>query len=813
LSSYDATSIEVLDGLDPVRKRPAMYIGTTGPDGLHHLVYEVVDNSVDEAVAGFGKKIEVLIHQDNSVTVTDDGRGIPVDMHPTENRPAAEVVMTTLHAGGKFDAKTYKVSGGLHGVGVSVVNALSEDLILEVRRDGKVWRQTYQRGEPTSPIKDVGTTEGTGTRVKFTPDREIFKSIEFSFDVLSQRLRELSFLNAGLRIQITDERSGKSHDFCYEGGIISFVDHLNRSRAALHKPPILISGERSFPGSHGDIPVQIDIALQYNESYNESVFSFANNINTIEGGTHLIGFRTGLTRTLNRYLTTQKKNGKETADSIAGEDTREGLTAVVSVKLPQPEFEGQTKTKLGTSDVRGLVEAILYDQLGDHLEQNPAVAKQILSKIQDAAKARMAARKARDLARRKGALSDHSLPGKLADCQERDPSKAELFIVEGDSAGGTAKQGRSRETQAILPIRGKILNVERARLDRMLSSTEIQALISAIGCGIGEDFDVEKARYHKIIIMTDADVDGSHIRTLLLTFFFRQMRDLIERGYLYIAQPPLFKVKKGKSEHYIKDEQSLEEHLLGLAMNSVEVTSRGSSAALDADALRQLLECASHYRRVLKRMELRRIDSRVIDAAISSGVLREAEFAEEANLLESIAPAIDAQLGELYAGLEPITWRVVPDAEHGGYRLLADARRSGVVYQTSVDMELLRSVDFQRLFELNAEVVRIGSGPYRVKRADESDGDEIFGSVTLLAHLLQLGEKGLTIQRYKGLGEMNPDQLADTTLSAEHRTLLQVRVPDAVEADDAFTTLMGDDVEPRREFIERNALEVQNLDI
>ncbi len=813
MSNYDARSIEVLEGLDPVRKRPAMYIGTTGPDGLHHLVYEVVDNSVDEAVAGFGTRIQVVIHLNNSITVIDDGRGIPVDIHPTENRPAAEVVMTTLHAGGKFDANTYKVSGGLHGVGVSVVNALSEDLELEIRRDGKVWRQTYQRGEPTSSVKEVGSTENTGTRLRFSPDPQIFKSIDFSFDVLSQRLRELSFLNAGLRIQITDERSGKSHDFCYEGGIISFVDHLNRTRAALHKPPILISGERSYAGNQGDVPVQIEIALQYNESYNESVFSFANNINTIEGGTHLVGFRTGLTRTLNRYVATQKKNGKEAADPIAGEDTREGLTAVVSVKFPQPEFEGQTKTKLGTSDVRGIVEAILYDQLGDHLEQNPAVAKQILSKIQEAARARVAARKARDLARRKGALSDHSLPGKLADCQEREPSKAELFIVEGDSAGGTAKQGRSRETQAILPIRGKILNVERARLDRMLSSTEIQALISAIGCGIGADFDVEKARYHKIIIMTDADVDGSHIRTLLLTFFYRQMRDLIERGYLYIAQPPLFKVKKGKNERYIKDERGLEEHLLGLAMSSVEVTSGDSSAPLESDALRRLLECASYYRAILQRMELRRIDSRIIDAAISSGALREADLADETNLRESIAPAIEAQLQTLCTDLDPIAWNVVPDPEHGGFRLLAGARRSGVVYQTGLDTELLRSADFQRLAELAAEVAQIGPGPFRINRSEDPDGDAIFGSVALLAHLLKLGEKGLTIQRYKGLGEMNPDQLADTTLAVEHRTLLQVRIPDAVEADDAFTTLMGDDVEPRREFIERNALEVQNLDI
>jgi len=788
-----------------------MYIGTTGVAGLHHLVYEVVDNSVDEAVAGFCTGIDIAIHQNNSVTVIDDGRGIPVEMHPTEQRPAAEVVMTTLHAGGKFDSETYQVSGGLHGVGVSVVNALSQHLELEIRREGKVWRQTYERGQPTSGVDEIGTTDKTGTRVTFSPDVEIFQTTDFSFDVLSQRLRELSFLNAGLRIRISDERSGKKHDFCYEGGIVSFVEHLNRARAPLHNPPIFVSGERRYPSAHGEVPVQIEIALQYNESYNESVFSFANNINTIEGGTHLIGFRTALTRTLNRYLTNQKKNGKDVKEAISGDDTREGLTAVISVKLPQPEFEGQTKTKLGTSEVRGLVEAILYDKLGEHLEENPAIAKQILSKIQEASRARLAARKARDLARRKGALSDHSLPGKLADCQERDPSKAELFIVEGDSAGGTAKQGRSRETQAILPIRGKILNVERARLDRMLSSTEIQALITAIGCGIGSDFDVAKARYHKVIIMTDADVDGSHIRTLLLTFFFRQMKELIEQGYLYIAQPPLFKVKKGKGERYIKDERSLEEHLLGLALENAEVTPEGSNAPLDSDALRRLLECASSYRAILERLELRRLDSRVIDVMIGAGVPREADLIDESALRETIAPQIDERFQLLYPDFEPVSWTTSSDPEHGGFRLIAGARRSGVVYQTVLDTDFIRSADHVRLAEL--EITRIGSGPFRVNRPGESETEEVVRPVALLEYLLKLGEKGLTIQRYKGLGEMNPDQLADTTLDQENRTLLQVRVPDAVEADLAFTTLMGDDVEPRREFIERNALEVQNLDI
>jgi len=811
--SYDASSIEVLEGLDPVRKRPAMYIGTTGLDGLHHLVYEVVDNSVDEAVAGYCKTIGVIIHQDSSVTVTDDGRGIPVDEHPTEKRPAAEVVLTTLHSGGKFNDASYKVSGGLHGVGVSVVNALSEKLELEIRRDGKVWRQTYRRGEPTSDFETIGTTEKTGTRVTFHADPEIFKTIEYSFDVLSQRLRELSFLNAGLQIEIKDERTGKSHHFCYDGGIVSFVEHLNRNRSPLHKPPVFISGERSFPDKEGEVPVQIEIALQYNDSYNEAVYSFANNINTIEGGSHLVGFRTSLTRTLNRYIATHSKNGKSGSTSLSGEDTREGLTAVISVKIPQPEFEGQTKTKLGTSEIRGLVENLVYERLTDYLEENPAAAKPLMAKVQDTARARAAARKARDLARRKGALSDHSLPGKLADCQERDPSKAELFIVEGDSAGGTAKQGRSRETQAILPIRGKILNVERARLEKMLASIEIQALVAAIGCGIGNEFDVSKARYHKVIIMTDADVDGSHIRTLLLTFFYRQMRPLIEEGYLYIAQPPLFKIKKGRSERYIKDEQSLEEHLLNLALSSVTVKAANATSPLEPDRLRRLLECSSYYRKLLERLSLRRLDAQLVDAAVCTGVPRDDGLGDEAALRGNVADAIEAQL-RVIAGEEiAITWSTAEDPEHGGYRLLAETRRAGVVYHTPLDTDFLRSPDFARLVELNDEMTSIGAAPFELRRTDAQDVEEAPTHVAVLKRLLAMGEKGLTIQRYKGLGEMNPDQLADTTLQADKRTLLQVRIEDAVEADDAFTTLMGDDVEPRREFIQRYALDVQNLDI
>jgi len=812
--SYDASSIEVLEGLEPVRKRPAMYIGTTGPEGLHHLVYEVVDNSVDEAVAGCCTEISVVIHQDSSVTVVDDGRGIPVDEHPTEKRPAAEVVMTTLHAGGKFNDLSYKVSGGLHGVGVSVVNALSQRLEVEIRRDGRVWRQTYRRGEPESPFEAIGTTDKTGTRVTFHPDPQVFQVIDFSFDVLSQRLRELSFLNAGLRIHISDERTGKSHDFCYAGGIVSFVEHLNRSRAPLHQPPIRVAGRRSFPGKDGEVQVEIEIALQYNDSYNESIYSFANNINTVEGGSHLIGFRTALTRTLNRYLATHHKNGGKDGDAtLSGEDTREGLTAVISVKVPQPEFEGQTKTKLGTSEVRGLVEGLVYDKLGEVLEENPAIARPIVAKVLDTARARAAARKARDLARRKGALSDHSLPGKLADCQERDPAKAEIFIVEGDSAGGTAKQGRSRETQAILPIRGKILNVERARLDRMLSSQEIQAIIAALGCGIGDEFDASKARYHKVVIMTDADVDGSHIRTLLLTFFYRQMKELIERGYLYIAQPPLFKVKKGRSERYIKDERALEEYLLSLALANVSVTPSGMDRPLEPEPLRRLLECASLYRKLLERLAMRRVDDRVVDATVRAGTPREADLTDADRLLEEVAPSVERQFRQTAGADEVVSWSRSEDPEHGSYRLVADTRRAGVGYQTRLDTEFLRSPDFQRLVELSGQMAGIGSAPFRVHRAADDEDEEIPGAAALVTRLLELGEKGLSIQRYKGLGEMNPDQLAETTMEPASRTFLQVRIEDVVEADDAFTTLMGDDVEPRREFIERNALDVQNLDI
>jgi DNA gyrase subunit B len=816
--SYDASSIEVLEGLDPVRKRPAMYIGTTGPDGLHHLVYEVVDNAIDEALAGFCRDISVTIHYDGRLTVRDDGRGIPVDMHPTENRPACEVVLTTLHAGGKFDENSYKVSGGLHGVGVSVVNALSMSLDVEIHRDGYIWTQAFGYGEPKGPLERQGTTEHTGTTVTFKPDPEVFQTVDFSFDILSTRLRELSFLNAGVRIQISDDRSEKAHDFRYEGGISSFVKHLNASRSPLHDPPIYISGERRFIDHGRSVSVGVEIALQYNDSYNEAVFSFANNINTTEGGTHLVGFRTALTRAINRYLAGNSRNNKSgnkgTPTSVTGDDLREGLTAVISVKLPQPEFEGQTKAKLGTSEVRGIVDAIFYEELSAHLEENPKIAKLITAKVLDAARARDAARKARELARRKGALSDFSLPGKLADCQERDPAKCELFIVEGDSAGGTAKQGRQRKIQAILPIRGKILNVERARLDRMLSSQEIQAIIAAIGAGVGLDFDADKARYHKIIIMTDADIDGSHIRTLLLTFFYRQMKGLFEKGYLYIAQPPLFRAKRGKTGTYLKDDPALEDHLLGMAMSSVQVKAGGGAMALDGDALAEFLRKASSYQKVLARLKLRVMDERVVDAAVAAKAISKEDLADLERLEGEVPQRIQAAFRGRYPGEGDIVFATEAEADNGGHRLIASTRRSGAALRSVFGAEFLNSADYRKMRRLHREIGEIGAAPYSVEIGSGNGDTEAFESAPeLLKRLLAIGGKGVSIQRYKGLGEMNPDQLADTTMNPDSRMLLQVRVEDAVEADEVFTTLMGDVVEPRRQFIEENALNVENLDV
>jgi len=801
-----------------------MYIGTTGPDGLHHLVYEIVDNSIDEALAGFCSEITVVIENNGSVTVTDNGRGIPTDIHEGEGRSACEVVMTTLHAGGKFDENSYKVSGGLHGVGISVVNALSINLEVEIGRKGKLHRQSYQRGVPDGPLEVVGETETTGTRVTFFPDPEIFPVTEFSFDVLSKRLRELSFLNAGVRINITDVNKDKKHNFCYEGGINSFVEHLNEKRSPLHPDPIYLSGQRSFDDHGRDVTVDVEISIQYNDSYNESVYSFANNINTIEGGTHLVGFRTALTRSLNRYITSNSKGGgksgskggKSDTPSVAGEDLREGLTAVISVKIPQPEFEGQTKTKLGTSGVRGVVEGIVYQQLTNFLEENPRVAKPIVAKIVDTARAREAARKARDLARRKGALSDFSLPGKLADCQERDPSLCEIFIVEGDSAGGTAKQGRSRKTQAILPIRGKILNVERARIDRMLASVEIQAIIAALGTGIGEDFAAEKSRYHRVIIMTDADVDGSHIRTLLLTFFYRQMRDLIERGYLYVAQPPLFKVKRGKSSRYLKDEAALEDYLFSLALDGTRVDCGNGEVSEDA-SLHTLLKNASSRQKALDHFEIRLFDERIIDAATHVARPTPEDLENETVLLEEVVPLIESELSRarsVEAGdvVGELTWTTEPELDGTGYKLIAKSRRAGQTLRSPLDRSLVQASEFQKMIRLASELETVGPAPYVLHRGDQEP--ESFPLVSrLLVRILEIANKGLSIQRYKGLGEMNPDQLAETTMNAENRSLVQIRVEDGVEADDVFTTLMGDIVEPRRRFIEDNALNVVNLDV
>jgi len=801
-----------------------MYIGTTGPDGLHHLVYEIVDNSIDEALAGFCNEITVVIENDGSVTVIDNGRGIPTDVHEGEGRSACEVVMTTLHAGGKFDENSYKVSGGLHGVGISVVNALSTKLEVEIGRNGKLHRQSYQRGVPDAPLAVVGETETTGTRVTFFPDPEIFPVTEFSFDVLSKRLRELSFLNAGVRIVITDVNNDKKHDFRYEGGINSFVEHLNEKRSPLHPDPIYLRGQRSFDDHGRDVTVDVEISLQYNDSYNESVYSFANNINTIEGGTHLVGFRMALTRTLNRYIASHSKGGgkpgakggKSDTPSLAGEDLREGLTAVISVKIPQPEFEGQTKTKLGTSGVRGVVEGIVYQQLTNFLEENPRVAKPIVAKIVDTARAREAARKARDLARRKGALSDFSLPGKLADCQERDPALCEIFIVEGDSAGGTAKQGRSRKTQAILPIRGKILNVERARIDRMLASVEIQAIIAALGTGIGEDFAAEKSRYHRVIIMTDADVDGSHIRTLLLTFFYRQMRDLIDRGYLYVAQPPLFKVKRGKSSRYLKDEAALEDYLFSLALDGTRVDCGNGEVCEDA-SLHALLKNASSRQKSLDHFEIRLFDERVIDAAAHVARPTLEDLENETVLLEEVVPLIEAELSrarsvEVGDAVGELTWTTEPELDGTGYKLIAKSRRAGQTLRSPLDGSLVQAGEFQKMIRLASELETVGPAPYLLHHGDQEP--EGFPLVSrLLVRMLEIANKGLSIQRYKGLGEMNPDQLAETTMNAENRSLVQIRVEDGVEADDVFTTLMGDIVEPRRRFIEDNALNVANLDV
>ena len=795
---YTAENIQVLEGLEAVRKRPAMYIGNTGTEGLHHLVYEVVDNSVDEAMGGYCDNIEVVVHIDNSVTVIDNGRGIPVDMHPTQNRPAAEVVLTVLHSGGKFDNITYKVSGGLHGVGVSVVNALSEWLELEIKRDGSVYQQRYERGNPVTSLNIVGKTKKCGTKVTFKPDKEIFtEETEYSFDTIAHRLRELAFLNKGLEISITDERTGKSGVYKYSGGIVQFVDHLNENKNAIHNP-IYISAERSG--------VILEVAIQYNDGYAENLFSFANNINTKEGGTHLVGFKTALTRTINNYAAA---NNMLKGETLLGDDIREGLTAVVSIKLPNPQFEGQTKTKLGNSEIKGIVEAAINEQLGTFFEENPSVARKVVDKSLNAARAREAARKAKDLIRRKNAMDGGNLPGKLADCSEKDPAFCELFLVEGDSAGGSAKQGRDRRNQAILPLRGKILNVEKARFDKILSSEEIRIIITALGTSIGvEDFDLSKARYHKIIIMTDADVDGAHIRTLILTFFYRQMPQLLENRYIYIAQPPLFKVSRQKKEQYIKDETGLNGFLIKTASEEIELLDKERGSWIKGERLEKLLGKLVTYKSLIDRISKKQNDPDVMSALTQSDIDRES--LKDRQIVEGIIVKIKERFTSRRPG-DSLDVEIVGDEEHKSYKLEIAIRRAGIHQNMIIDEDFISSPEFRELKALSPGKTGLGSAPYKVRTQDKEHTLET--SSALLSFVMEMSKKGLNIQRYKGLGEMNPDQLWETTMNPESRTLLQVTLEDSVVADEIFTILMGDQVEPRRKFIEDNAREVKNLDV
>jgi DNA gyrase subunit B len=802
-SDYSAGDIKVLEGLEAVRKRPGMYIGDTGERGLHHLVFEVVDNSVDEALAGHCDTIHVEIHVDNSITVTDNGRGIPTGMHPTEKVSAAEVVLTKLHAGGKFDKGSYAVSGGLHGVGISVVNALSELLEIEIRRQGEVFSQVYERGAPRKPLECTGQTERTGTKVKFLADSAIFEDVSYRFDILASRLRELAFLNRGVRISLEDEREGgKSNEFYYEGGIVSFVEHLTRSKNKIHDSVIYLSGNRNG--------VDMEIAMQWNDGYSENVYAFANNINTIEGGTHLSGFRAALTRTVNSYAIAIGlfKKGETT---LEGDDVREGVVAVISVKVPEPQFEGQTKTKLGNSEVKGLVEALINEKLGSYFEENPADAKKIVGKGMEAARVRLAARKAKDLARRKGALDSAALPGKLADCQERDPAKSELYIVEGDSAGGSAKQGRDRRNQAILPLRGKILNVWKARIDKTISSAEIRVLITALGTGFGDnEKSIEKLRYHTIIIMTDADVDGSHIRTLLLTFFYRHFYELIENGHIFIAQPPLYRVKKGKTENYLKDESTLATYLVDLGAEDVVLSSKASGTAVSGDTLKSALKVLADVDALLDVLERKQRNRQIVAIAAGDTGLTPEILADEAMLRERMA-ALETYVTTTVTSLLPISFRYAPDIEHGGESVVVSSKLNGTRSETVINRDLLELPEFLRLRTLLGDLQSLGEPPFTIR----SGTNELEAGSIAEAHemIMAAARKGLDIQRYKGLGEMNPDQLWKTTMDPDVRTLLQVKIEDGVAAEDIFSTLMGDEVEARRRFIEDNALNVKNLDI
>lgn len=786
---YDATHIQVLQDLQAVRKTPGMYIGNTDIEGLHHLVEELVDNSVDEAQAGFCDKIEVVIHMDNSITVRDNGRGIPVDIHPEERKPALEVVLTKLHAGGKFDTKIYKISGGLHGVGLSVVNALSEYLEVEVHRNGQKFYQRYEKGNPVTEVKIVGKSKSTGTAIRFKPDVEIFGELNFNYDLLAHRLRELAFLNGGVQINIIDERRGHSETFLYKGGIKEMVQYLNKNRNCIHSEPIYFQGIKNG--------CQIEVALQYNDGFNENILTFANCIKTVEGGTHLVGFKAALTRALNNYAS-QHGLLKDLKEGLTGEDVREGLVAVISVKLPQPQFEGQTKTKLGNSDVKGMVESFLNEALLTYFEENPGVARAIAAKVVDAARARIAARKAKEIARKKGSVEGTFLPGKLSDCQERDPERSELYIVEGDSAGGSAKQARDRRYQAILPIRGKILNVEKARIDKVLSNEEICTIFAALGVGILKREELDRLRYHKVIIMTDADVDGSHIRTLLLTFFFRQMAQLVERGHLYIAQPPLYRVKKEEKTIYLKSKRDLDDFLLQRATKKI-VLKRADGHQLEKGKLFPFLRKAVVYEELLSSFERHGIPRRLLTSLLRRKV-RDKGFFKERLLVDELIEELEEEV------------EIQEVAEEGGFLCLTVSALNGRGVKRRITWELVMSHEYRRLLDLHLQMepfleafpMTLEAKGKVLKVADPGE---------LLFHLKEIGREGLYIQRYKGLGEMNPEQLWETTMCPETRSLLQVRVEDAVAANEVFSILMGEQVEERRRFIEQNALEVENLDI